>query len=118
MFVSAAVSIAVMKSPGAFFGGVLGFLPVLIYGIAEWLAWYRHRASIERKLAYANLGCAAFFTFGVVTTIGEVVLDDEPIAWRFLVVFTLIGSCIIGYLIGCGWCRLRWTHVATGVERV
>ncbi len=31
IFVSAVVSIAIMESPGAFFGGVIGFLPFLVY---------------------------------------------------------------------------------------
>jgi hypothetical protein len=63
----------VTKSPGSFFGGIFGFLPILIYAIADWLAWYRNRPSVERILAYANLGCAAFLTVGVVTNVGEAV---------------------------------------------
>lgn len=110
MFVSAAISIVVMESPGSFFGGIIAFVPFLLYGIAEWVAWYRQRRSIDRKLAYANLGCAAFVAFGVVATIGEVFVDTEPIDWQFLVVFTLIGLCIIVYLLACGWMRFRWTR--------
>ncbi|MCS7465759.1 hypothetical protein NZK35_03600 [Stieleria sp. ICT_E10.1] len=104
------ISIAVMESPGSFFGGIIGFFPFLVYGFAEWIAWYRRRKSTERKLAYANLGCAAFAAFGVVTTIGEVLMEPEPVDWQFLTVFSLIGLCIIAYLAACGWMRLRWTR--------
>ncbi len=113
IFVSAVVSIAVMESPGAFFGGIIGFLPFLVYGFAEWVAWYRKRKLTERNLGYANLGCAAFGAFVVVTTIGEFFVDADPIDWPFFTVFTLIGSCIIIYLLACGWLRLRWTGQAT-----
>lgn len=99
-----------MESPGSFMGGVVGFVPFLAYGVAEWIAWYRRRQSMERKLAYANLGCAAFIAFGVTTNIGESLTYSEQIPWSLLAIFASIGSAMIAYLTACGLLRLRWTR--------
>ena len=111
-FISCVIAIATMESPGSFFGGILGFAPLLIYSLCEWLVLYRRRVTIERKLGFANLACAAFVVFGIVTNIGEALMDESPLDFTFLFWFAIIGGSIFAYLIACGWCRLRWTRVA------
>ena len=110
LFISCVIVVAVPTTPFSFLGGIVGFCPILAYGICEWLAFYRRRVSIERKLGYANLGCAAFVGFGVVTNIGEALMADAPPGFLFFFWFLLIACAIIAYLVASGLCRLRWTR--------
>ena len=88
------------------------FAPSLIYSLCEWLVLYRRRVTIERKLGFVNLACAAFVVFGIVTNVGEALMDEIPLDITFLFWFAVIGGSIVAYLISCGLCRLRWTRVA------
>ena len=84
--------------------------PIAFYAFCEWLVLYRRRGSTERKLAIANLGCAAFAAFGLITNVGEAVMSDDPPGFQPLIWFTLIGVAITAYLVASGLCRLRWTR--------
>lgn len=112
LIVSCVIAIGTMERPGSFFGGVLAFLPVLVYGICEWLVLYRRNASVERKLAYVNLVSAAFLAFGMAKSIGEAVTSETGGNLAFAFGFSLIFGLIVAYLLACGWCRLRWTRRA------
>ena len=108
--ISCVISVAAPESPFQFLGGLMFAAPIAFYAFCEWLVLYRRRASTERKLGIANLACAAFAAFGVVTNVGEAVMSDDPPGFQFLFGFTLIGVCITVYLTASGWCRLRWTR--------
>ena len=108
--ISCVISVAAPESPFQFLGGLMFAAPIAFYALCEWLVLFRRRVSTERKLGIANLACAAFATFGVVTNVGEAVMSDDPPGFQFLFWFTLIGACITAYLIASGWCRLRWTR--------
>ena len=108
--ISCVISVAAPESPFQFLGGLMFAAPFAFYALCEWLVLYRRKASTERKLGIANLVCAAFAAFGVVTNVGEALMADETPSFQFLFWFTLIGTSIIVYLIASGWCRLRWTH--------
>lgn len=84
--------------------------PTAIYAFCEWQVLYRRRASTERNLGIANLACAVFAAFGVVTNVGEALMSDDPPGFQFLFWFTLIGVAITAYLAASGLCRLRWTR--------
>lgn len=85
-------------------------LPFTVYGWAEWYVLYHLHESKERTLAYWNLGAAAFVTFGIVTNVGEALMDDGPLDLQFMFWFTLIGISIAAYLAACGWRRLKWAR--------
>lgn len=110
--INSVVGIAAPETPGAFFGSILGLLPFSIYGWSEWCVLYHLQSSKERILGYWNLGAAAFVAFGIVTNVGEVLMDDGPLDVQFLFGFTLIGGSIAAYLAVCGWSRLKWTRSA------
>jgi len=84
--------------------------PIAFYAFCEWLVLYRRNGSTERKLGFANLACAAFGAFGVVTNVGEALMSGDPPTFQFLFWFILVGVAITGYLVASGWCRLRWTR--------
>ena len=107
--VSCVISVAAPESPFQFLGAIMSSLPVILYAVCEWLAFYHRKHSVERKLGYVNLGFAALAGFAVVTTIGEVIMSDEPTSLQFLFWFTLIGCVITAHLALSGWCRLQWT---------
>lgn len=101
-------AIAKPGSPFAFIGAVVGLPPLVVYTLSELVAYYRRNHSIERKLGYANLGCAIFVAFGVITDVGEALLtESQQVDVRFLSWFILIGLVIIAYLIFAGYMRLR-----------
>lgn len=115
-FILTVIAIVTMGSPGSFFGGILCFFPLLVYSVCEWLVLYRRRVSVERKLGYANLACGAFVAFGVVTDIGEALMDEGGVDFTFLFWFMIIGGLIMAYLVACGWFRLRCTRVANPTQ--
>jgi hypothetical protein len=81
-----------------------------VYGVCQWIVLYRRNSSVERKLAYVNLGCAGFVGFGVVTNIGEALIDEQPFNVSLMLWLAIIGGTVLAYLIACGSCRLRWTR--------
>ena len=98
------------ESPAAFFGAIFMFVPVVTYGIGEWLAFYRHKVLIEQNLGIVNIACAVFFILVVVTSVGEAFMADGPTNYSFIFWFTLMNCLIIGYLAASGWCRFQWNR--------
>lgn len=101
------ISIAAADNPFAFIGGFMLVLPVSCYAIAEWFCWYRKRHELTRTLGILNLLLAAFFVFGLVTTVGEVLMAEEPTDLWFILIFGTGFAIIAGYLAWCGWRRVR-----------
>ncbi len=112
-FIACVIAIATADNPFAFLGGVFMLLPVLGYAIAEWLCWYRREHWLRRPMGILNLLLAAFFVFGGVTNVGEVVLADDPVDPMFLVIFGLGFVVISAYLGSCGWRRIHLPTSAT-----
>lgn len=110
LLVACLLAIVMRESAGSFVGGIVFCLPFAIYSFCEWLAFYRRQVSIERKLGYANLVCAAFMTFAVVANLVEVFLNHATPPVDFLLRFATLGGMIVSYLVTSGWCRLYWTR--------
>ncbi len=100
------VSVAMMENPFAFLGGIMMMAPTGMYATTEWFAYYRNRRSLEFPLGILNLCAAGFVMFGLITTIGEELLSEEPLATEFLFGFATVGLVIAGYLAACGLFRV------------
>lgn len=114
-FAGCVVSIGVADNAYAWIGGVILVLPTGIYATAEWICWYRNRSWLKRPLGVSNLFLAAFFLFGLVTNLGEAIMDSKPIDIGFAAVFVLSFVAISGYLGFCGWRRV---HDAPPLARI
>lgn len=106
-FVACVVSVAAGDNPFALLGGIIAVIPVACYAVAEWICWYRKHFWLLRPLGIANLLLAAFFVFGLVTTIGEAFMADDPVDPVFILLFGFGFSLIAGYLGYCGWRRIH-----------
>ena len=83
--------------------------PFAVYAIAEWGAFFRRNARIERKLGWVNLGCGALVIFGFISNLGEALME-----WHLNLIGLAIIFCILlpvgSYLLACGLFRLRRTR--------
>jgi hypothetical protein len=100
------VSVAMMENPFAFLGGIMMMAPTGMYATTEWFAYYRKRRSLEFPLGILNFCAAGFVMFGLITTIGEAQMSEEPPSKEFFVGFATIGLGIAGYLAACGLFRV------------
>lgn len=96
LLASTIVSVAVPVSPFAFLGGIVMFGPVAVYGVGEWIAFFRQSTAAERILGWANLGGAGIVAFGILTNTVEA-LRSEKVPIEFLVVFLSITVPIVAY---------------------
>ena len=108
--IAGVISIVAPESPGQFLGGLMITAPFAFYAFCEWLVLYRKNESAERALGIANLACAGFAIFGVLTNLREALSSEARPDDRFLMRFVLIGGTIVAYLIASGCFRLRWTR--------
>ena len=106
-FVASVVPIGTADNPLAFLGGLVLVFPIAAYAVAEWVCWYRQRHWLYRHLGIVNWLFAAFWTFGLVTNIGEALMADEPVDPLFILIFNLGFAILAGYLGWCGWRRFR-----------
>tara|TARA_R110002073_G_scaffold64719_3_gene161893 strand:- start:2468 stop:2944 length:477 start_codon:yes stop_codon:yes gene_type:complete len=106
-FIVCVIAIGAADNPFSFIGGFMLVLPVACYAIAEWICWYRKHHELTRPLGILNLLLAAFFVFGLVTTVGEVLMAEEPMDLWFILIFGTGFAIIAGYLAWCGWRRVR-----------
>jgi hypothetical protein len=110
-------SIIAPESGGAFARGILGFAPTLIYAGLEGFTFALGNRGLGRTLGKLNLGCAAFFTFGLVTNIAEAFTEETPPSLGMLVIVTTIFGVIIGYLCVSGMFRLRASEPPAATSR-
>ena len=107
--ISCVIAVAAPESPFQLIGGLMFAAPVACYAFCEWLVLFRGNASVERRLAFANLAGGGFVAFGVIANVVEARRADEPPSAQFFFWFTLIGVTITSYLVVSSWYRLRWT---------
>jgi hypothetical protein len=91
----------------ALMGGVIFFLPILLYALGEWAAFFRSNRRIERQLGFLNLVGAGFVAFGIITNVGEAIIYRFPIEATWLLSFLLIGFTLFAYLALCGVFRIH-----------
>lgn len=107
---SAAMAIAAPQSPGEFIGGIFFILPVSVYAVLEWIAWYRNRAWAYKTLSYLHFVAAALVAFGIVANLFEQQDDSAPPlgpTFWFWFWFWVIGLSLLGYMLTCGLHRFR-----------
>jgi Kef-type K+ transport system membrane component KefB len=88
--------------------GINAGMAIAIYAAAECLVLFRGNRRVERRLGIANLGCAAFIAFAIVSNIAEAVFSGSNSGeFSFWFWFLLFGALAFGYLLICGIHRLR-----------
>jgi hypothetical protein len=96
------------NSPFAFLGAIL-LTPIEIsFGIVVYLSVFRRSATATSIATACYFIGAGFTLFGVVTNVGEALLQGEPLDVTFLVVFVGIGAGIAAYSTFCGLLSWKW----------
>lgn len=108
--ISCILAMVAPESPFQIIGAVVFAIPLAYYAYCEWCVLYHRNTSTERKLGIANLACAAFTVFAVVSNLVEALSVDEPPDNQFFFWCMLIGAMITLYLVASGCFRLKWTH--------
>lgn len=93
-------------SPTELLGSILFLTPFSLFSFAEWVAFYRKRGRIERRLGFVMLGCAGFVLFGVAANVWEAIASRSENLREFLVWFVGIGMATCAYCASCGAYRV------------
>ena len=103
------VSVAAPESPYQFLGGVALAVPFSAYAFCEWLAFYRKRESLARRLAVSNAVFAAVAGLCLFGGAAEF-LEEGPHNVAGLLFFGSVAVVVTGYLGFMAWTRLRWVR--------
>ena len=93
-------------------------IPIFGYGGCEWLAFYRDKRNIERKLGIGNVTMAVFFAFGLLAGVGEALMSGKPQDAEYVIGFIAAFSVIAAYLFWCGKCRMRWSPALRKIHEI
>ncbi len=95
-------------TPFVLLGAVFAMPQGVFFGVLLFISIFRRSEGVSFGVAVLYFLAAGLAAFGMVTNVGEALLDDAPGKWMFLLVFSVVGLSITVYAVFCGVLHLRW----------